>query len=112
MARTPSLADADLAKAADSAVLGMNYPATVGQSCGSTSRLLRHESFGDPVLESVVAQVRAIQVGHPWEPGFQMGPVIDRVHYEKSMAAVAAAQAGGASVLAGGGRPSTVVDEG
>jgi 2-formylbenzoate dehydrogenase len=37
--------DADLAKAADAAVYGMNYTATAGQSCGSTSRLLLHESI-------------------------------------------------------------------
>ena len=104
--------DADLAKAADSAVFGMNYTATAGQSCGSTSRLLLHESIADEVLDSVVAQVRAIRVGHPLAEGTQMGPVIDRNQYEKSMAAIQAATAAGAQVLAGGGRPDTVGDEG
>ena len=104
--------DADLAKAADSAVFGMNYTATAGQSCGSTSRLLLHESIADEVLDSVVAQVRAIRVGHPLAEGTQMGPVIDRNQYGKSMAAIQAATAAGAQVLAGGGRPDTVGDEG
>jgi 2-formylbenzoate dehydrogenase len=98
--------DADLAKAADSAVFGMNYTATAGQSCGSTSRLLLHESIADEVLDSVVAQVRAIRVGHPLAEGTQMGPVIDRNQYAKSMAAIQAATAAGAQVLAGGGRPA------
>jgi 2-formylbenzoate dehydrogenase len=104
--------DADLARAADSAVFGMNYTATAGQSCGSTSRLLLHESIADEVLESVVAQVRAIRVGHPLADGTQMGPVIDRRQYDKSLDAIAAATAAGAEVLAGGGRPDTVGEEG
>ena len=104
--------DADLAKAADSAVFGMNYTATAGQSCGSTSRLLLHESIADEVLDSVVAQVRTIRVGHPLAEGTQMGPVIDRNQYGKSMAAIQAATAAGAQVLTGGGRPDTVGEEG
>jgi 2-formylbenzoate dehydrogenase len=106
------LPDADLARAADSAVFGMNYTATAGQSCGSTSRLLLHESIVDQVLEAVVEQVRAIRVGHPLAEGTQMGPVIDRKQYEKSIGAVGAATAAGARVLAGGGRPDTVGEEG
>ena len=104
--------DADLAKAADSAVFGMNYTATAGQSCGSTSRLLLHESIADQVLRSVVEQVAAIRVGHPLAEGSQMGPVIDRRQYDKSLGAVAAATAAGAEVLTGGGRPDTVGEEG
>lgn len=104
--------DADLARAADSAVFGMNYTATAGQSCGSTSRLLLHESIADQVLESVVEQVRAIRVGHPLAEGTQMGPVIDRRQYEKSLGAIDAAVGAGSRVLAGGGRPDTVGEEG
>jgi 2-formylbenzoate dehydrogenase len=106
------LPDADLARAADSAVAGMNFTLTAGQSCGSTSRLLLHEAIADDVLGSVVEQVRAIRVGHPLEDGTQMGPLIDRRQYEKSIGAVEAATAGGARVLTGGGRPDTVGDEG
>lgn len=104
--------DADLEQAATTAVLGMNFTATAGQSCGSTSRLLLHESIADQVLESVVAQVSAIRVGHPLADGIQMGPVVDRKQYEKSIHAIEAAVAAGASVLTGGGRPDTVGEEG
>jgi 2-formylbenzoate dehydrogenase len=104
--------DADLARAADSAVSGMNFTATAGQSCGSTSRLLLHESIADQVLESVVSQVRSIRVGHPLADGTQMGPVIDRRQYATSLDTIAAATAAGAEVLAGGGRPDTVGEDG
>jgi 2-formylbenzoate dehydrogenase len=104
--------DADLAKAADAAVYGMNYTATAGQSCGSTSRLLLHESIADQVLDNVVEQVRAIRVGHPLEDGSQMGPVIDGRQYAKSLDIIGQATSAGAAVLAGGGRPDAVGPDG
>lgn len=104
--------DADLAQAAESAVAGMNYTATAGQSCGSTSRLLLHESVADEVIERVVELVRAIRVGHPLAEDTQMGPVIDHRQYEKSLGIMAKATAAGAKVLVGGGRPSTVGPDG
>lgn len=104
--------DADLRRAADSAVFGMNFTVTAGQSCGSTSRLLLHESIADEVLGAVVEQVRAIKVGHPLAEGTQMGPVIDRKQYDKSLSAIAAATAAGAEVLVGGGRPRGIGDAG
>lgn len=106
------LPDADLDKAIESAVFGMNYTATAGQSCGSTSRLLLHESIADQVLEGVVEQVRAIRVGHPLEHGTQMGPVISRNQYDKSMNAIEAATAAGGRALVGGGRPDYVGSDG
>ena len=104
--------DADLDRAVDSAVFGMNYTATAGQSCGSTSRLLLHESIADRVLDRVVEQVRAIRVGHPLEEGSQMGPVISKDQYDKSMNAIAAAVGAGGRALTGGGRPDTVGPDG
>jgi 2-formylbenzoate dehydrogenase len=104
--------DADLAKAADSAVAGMNYTATAGQSCGSTSRVLLHEAIADQVLENVVEQVRSVRVGHPLADGTQMGPVIDRKAYDKSLGTIGQATAAGAAVLAGGGRPDSVGPDG
>lgn len=106
------LPDADLDRAVGAAVAGMNYTATAGQSCGSTSRLLVHESVAGEVVDAVVAQVRAIRVGHPLDPGTQMGPVISRAQYDRSLDAIAAGTAGGGEVLAGGGRPDTVGPDG
>jgi 2-formylbenzoate dehydrogenase len=104
--------EADLTRAADSAVFGMNYTVTAGQSCGSTSRLLLQESIADQVLGRVVEQVRAIRVGHPLAEGTDMGPVIDRKQYDKSLSTIARAAAAGAEILVGGARPDTVGEEG
>jgi 2-formylbenzoate dehydrogenase len=106
------LPDADLDRAVESAVFGMNYTATAGQSCGSTSRLLLHESVADQVLDAVVERVRSIRVGHPLDADTQMGPVISCNQYDKSLDAIAAATSAGGKALAGGGRPDTVGPDG
>lgn len=100
--------DADLDKAAESAVSGMNFTATAGQSCGSTSRLLLHEAIADEVIAAVVRKVAEIRVGHPLADDSDMGPVIDRAQYRRSLDAIETARREGADVLVGGGRPANV----
>ena len=51
-----AFADADPQAVADAAVKGMNFSWS-GQSCGSTSRLMLHESLYDDVIERIAAQV-------------------------------------------------------
>lgn len=104
--------DADLEAAAKSAVVGMNFTTTAGQSCGSTSRLLLHEAIADEVIDLVVDQVAAIKVGDPLVHGTDMGPVIDQAQYSKSLRAIESGRAGGASVLTGGGRAQGVGSKG
>lgn len=105
--------DADLEAAAKkSAVVGMNFTTTAGQSCGSTSRLLLHEAIADEVIDLVVDQVAAIKVGDPLVDGTDMGPVIDQAQYSKSLRAIESGRAGGASVLTGGGRAQGVGSKG
>ncbi|CAJ1511212.1 aldehyde dehydrogenase family protein [[Mycobacterium] burgundiense] len=104
--------DADLAAAARSAVVGMNFTTTAGQSCGSTSRLLLHEAVADEVIDLVVDEVAGIKVGHPLADGTNMGPVIDQAQYSKSLRAIDSGRAAGASVLTGGGRAEGVGDKG
>lgn len=97
--------DADPAAVAKAAVAGMNF-AWSGQSCGSTSRLLLHESLHDEVVERLVESVRGIQLGDPRDPASQMGPVNSAGHYRHVTNMIEAGKADGATVLAGGGRPS------
>ena len=104
--------DADPEEIANAAVQGMNFTITAGQSCGSTSRLLLHESLKDDVLGRVAELVDSIRVGHPLDPSTQMGPVISRAQYDKTLNAIATGTSEGASVIAGGGRPGNLCEEG
>jgi len=96
--------DADPATVAKAAVAGMNF-AWAGQSCGSNSRLLVHESLYDEVVERVVAQVSAIRVGDALDPTSQMGPVNSAGHYRRVLSFVESARQDGAKLLTGGERP-------
>jgi acyl-CoA reductase-like NAD-dependent aldehyde dehydrogenase len=96
--------DADPQFIADSAVAGMNF-AWSGQSCGSTSRLMLHESLHDEVVERVVEKVKNIQLGDPRDPKAQMGPVNSAGHYKHVTSMIATAAEDGAQILCGGKRP-------
>jgi acyl-CoA reductase-like NAD-dependent aldehyde dehydrogenase len=96
--------DADPATVAKAAVGGMNF-AWAGQSCGSNSRLLLHESLHDEVVERIVARVEAIRIGDPLDPASQMGPVNSAGHYRRILGFVESAKAEGAKLLTGGTRP-------
>jgi acyl-CoA reductase-like NAD-dependent aldehyde dehydrogenase len=97
--------DADPERVAKAAVGGMNF-AWAGQSCGSNSRLLVHESLYDAVVERVVAQVSAIRVGDALDPASQMGPVNSAAHYQRMLSFVESARTDGAKLLTGGERPA------
>jgi acyl-CoA reductase-like NAD-dependent aldehyde dehydrogenase len=96
--------DADPDEVASAAVKGMNF-AWAGQSCGSNSRLLLHESLHDAVVERIVAQVSAIRIGDPLDPASQMGPVNSAAHYRRVLSFVESARGEGAKLLHGGVRP-------
>jgi len=105
-------ADADLEAAAAAAVQGMNFTWTAGQSCGSTSRLLLQESIAEQVTSRVAEIVSKIRVGHPLDEQTQMGPLISKAQYDKTLRAIRSGASDGARVVAGGGRPATVGDKG
>jgi acyl-CoA reductase-like NAD-dependent aldehyde dehydrogenase len=96
---------ADVERAVAAAIAGMNF-AWAGQSCGSTSRILVHESVYDRAIEIAKAKVEAIRVGDPLDPASQMGPLNSAAHYSRVCAHLDAARADGARLVTGGGRPS------
>ena len=100
-----AFADMDPDKVAQIAVAGMNF-AWQGQSCGSTSRLLLHESIYRPVLERVVERVAALRLGDPLDDKSQMGPINSKRHYERVCAFVQSGRDEGARLMTGGKRPS------
>jgi betaine-aldehyde dehydrogenase len=96
--------DADPVAVAKAAVSGMNFNWS-GQSCGSTSRLLLHESIHDEVLGLIEAAVSAIKVGDPLDPNSGMGPVNSARHFAHVMGLIEAGKQEGARLVTGGSRP-------
>lgn len=99
------LEDADPELAGDGAVKGMNLHWTGGQSCGSTTRLLVHESLAEEVVQRVVAGAEAVRIGDPLDPEVEMGTMVSQAHYERVMGYIERARADGATLVTGGGRP-------
>ncbi|MBM4239692.1 MAG: aldehyde dehydrogenase family protein [Gammaproteobacteria bacterium] len=96
--------DADLDRVVDMAVAGMNF-SWAGQSCGSTSRLLLHESVHDEIVERVAAKLSALRIGNPLSLDSEMGPVNSARQHERVLGFIASAKADGARLVSGGGRP-------
>ncbi|MGB3408790.1 MAG: aldehyde dehydrogenase family protein [Jannaschia sp.] len=97
--------DADLEKAGAAAVRGMNF-AWQGQSCGSTSRLFLHEDIYDTVLPMVLDRIGRMKAGDPLDPASSMGPMNSRMQYDKTMDYIEIAKKDGATLMAGGKRPT------
>ncbi len=94
--------DADAKGVAEAAVKGMNF-AWSGQSCGSTSRLMLHESLYEEVIGLIGASVSAINLGDPLDVNSGMGPVNSEKHYRHVMRLIESGVAEGARVVTGGG---------
>lgn len=96
--------DGDLDAAVASAVKGMNF-AFAGQSCGSTSRILLHESLAAEFTDKYVSAVAGVRQGMPWEPGVQIGPMVSARQRDRAIGFIDRARDEGATVLCGGGAP-------
>ena len=94
--------DADLDRALD-AVIFMIYSLN-GERCTSSSRLLVQDSIADAFHQKLVARVNAIKVGHPLDPATEIGPLIDKTHFDKVTGYVDIGRAEGATLAAGGVR--------
>ncbi|MFK0165031.1 aldehyde dehydrogenase family protein [Rhizobium sp. NPDC090279] len=93
------LPDADPKKIAE----GLFWGAFInnGQTCAALKRLYVHEAIHDAVCEALVAYARNIPVGNGMEEASVLGPVQNRMQFEKLSRLVADA-AGRGKVLLGG----------
>lgn len=103
--------DADPVAVAKAAVAGMNFSWS-GQSCGSTSRLMLHESLYDEVIGLIEAAVSKIEPGDPLDVNSTMGPVNSEGHYKHVLRLIDAGISEGARVVTGGGPASVAGFEG
>ena len=90
--------DADVDAAVAGAVKGMNFGWTAGQSCGSTSRVLVHESLYATVVDKLTAAFDAIELGDPLLEDTQMGSLSTRGQYEKVTGFLRRAEQAGATI--------------
>jgi acyl-CoA reductase-like NAD-dependent aldehyde dehydrogenase len=75
------LEDADLDVAADGIVASAF--ANCGQICMAVKRVYAAAAIHDALVERIVARARAIAVGPGSAPGTQMGPIQNRMQYDK-----------------------------
>ncbi len=92
--------DVDLNDAAHGVAMGLFPPA--GQSCVAGSRLLVQRSVQDELVSRIAAVAGAAQLGAPTEAATQIGPLANRPHFERVLAAIARAEAEGARCVLGG----------
>lgn len=93
----------DIGKLMDSLFWGIFINA--GQTCSCLKRLYVHESDYDAVCAALAAHVEKIPVGNGANPETVIGPLSNRMQYEKVLALVEDAREKGARILTGG-KPS------
>lgn len=92
--------DADLELAVDAAVF-MIYSLN-GQRCTSSSRLLVQRSIYDSFVEKVAKRAANLNVGDPFDPATEVGPLIHPRHFAKVQSYMDVARQEGARIAAGG----------
>ena len=94
------LDDADL----DLAVEGIVWSAfgTSGQRCTAASRVIVHEAVYEPLQRRLVAAAEKLRLGPGWEPGTDVGPVINARALEKIHSYTEIGTGEGAKLLTGG----------
>jgi betaine-aldehyde dehydrogenase len=95
--------DADLARVAQVAAFAATM--NTGQDCTAATRLYVAKSRAKEVEEAVVAAMRAVKVGTPYEQGVAMGPLISAAQKERVQGFVERAKSAGAKIVTGGGAP-------
>jgi succinate-semialdehyde dehydrogenase/glutarate-semialdehyde dehydrogenase len=94
--------DADVDRAVAAAV-GNKFE-NCGQMCNGINVIYVHEHLLDDFLQKLVERVGQLRVGFGWEPGTEIGPVIDESGIRKIDELVRDAVEKGAEILTGGRR--------
>jgi betaine-aldehyde dehydrogenase len=76
-----------------------------GQDCTAATRVYVSHSRFAQVQEAIVESMRQVQMGSPFDPEVEMGPLISRIHQERVQGFVDRAVVAGARILTGGKIP-------
>jgi len=80
-----------------------------GQSCDAPSRLLVERSCYDEALRIAKLTIDSVKVGDPEQTGDHIGPLFDKIQFDRVQSMIEAGLAEGATLLAGGlGKPDGV----
>lgn len=97
--------DFPLEEAIDIAVGGMNLTWTLGQSCGSTSRLFVHDDVHDDLVEGVIERFRAMSPGPPTSIDTDVGCLSSDEQLARVSRYVETGLTDGATLATGGRQP-------
>ncbi|WP_409192695.1 aldehyde dehydrogenase family protein [Bradyrhizobium sp. RDM4] len=93
-------ADADLDQAA--AAIAGSILANAGQACVAGSRLIAHAFVAEPLVEAILARMKAVRAGPTWDAATTYSPIISERQRSRIHTIVRAACASGAECRAGG----------
>lgn len=74
----------------------------MGQTCACAKRLYVHESLHDAVVAELKALAEAMPMGDGLQPNIAMGPIQNRMQFDKVTRLVDEARAAGATIVCGG----------
>jgi betaine-aldehyde dehydrogenase len=95
--------DADMELIAGKAALAATM--NTGQDCTAATRIYVERGKLGQAQEAIVAAMRAVKVGAPFDDDTEMGPLISGTQRERVRGFVERAKAAGAQILTGGGTP-------
>jgi succinate-semialdehyde dehydrogenase / glutarate-semialdehyde dehydrogenase len=94
--------DLDLSRAVEGAFIAKTR--NTGQSCIAANRIYVQRSIYNEFLAAFTARMQAAKVGEAFEPGVEVGPLVNAAGLEKALAHIEDAVGRGARVMCGGGR--------
>ncbi len=92
--------DADLEAAVGAAIMANFYSS--GQVCSNGTRVFVQEGIRERFLDCLAERIATVRIGDPRDPQTQFGPIINAAQAAKIREAIAAGQAEGARLVAGG----------
>jgi acyl-CoA reductase-like NAD-dependent aldehyde dehydrogenase len=78
----------------------------MGQTCACAKRLYVHESLHDEVVGELKALAEAMPMGNGMDQGVVMGPIQNRMQFDKVTSLVESARSEGGTVVCGGVAPA------
>jgi acyl-CoA reductase-like NAD-dependent aldehyde dehydrogenase len=74
----------------------------MGQTCACAKRLYVHESLFEPTVQALKELAQAMPMGNGMDEGTVMGPIQNKMQYDKVVSLVESARQAGATIVCGG----------